>query len=339
MSSITLHRSILLALGTITAITATIGIAPAAPASAYSTNGIQFFLDFTDATNAGDGVVIADKTGNGRDGTIHGAVSYDPATQAIAFAGGPNGSGFISLAGAYDDFSNGITIEFEGEFGNTRTDWERIFDFGTPGGGADDFWVGQLQTDNELALETWFGGVNQGRCHTAMNGQGLGAPGDRTFVKWVITVDPTDGCRMYRDGVEVPTQVKDAAYLTDTPIAANGSAYPLPLVSNRTDNFLGRSNWPQDSDFEGSIRYIRMYHVALSPAQVLENALNTGTAMQAAAEQPPVIAAAPDPEPTVASAELAQTGISQSSTPWLWHSGAAAAAIGATLLSVSRRRR
>lgn len=242
-------------------------------ASAYETNGLMFYFNFKDLSSAANGSSVTDLSGNGRNGTIRGSgLSYDSTNKALAFPGGQNGTGYVELAGAYSTFTNGVTIEFEGEFGSELSNWERIFDFGVPGGVAEDFWVGHMYDSGELALETWIGGVNQGRCHTSTNGTALNS--SRTFAKWLITVDTTYGCRFYKNGVELATQIKDADYETDTPVQAHGSVYPLPSVSTRTSNFVGRSNWEDDQDFEGSVRYLRIYNRALSPAQVLDNANN-----------------------------------------------------------------
>lgn len=242
-------------------------------ASAYSTTGLMFYFNFSDLPSAADGASLTDLSGNGRNGTVRGVgLTYNPATKALTFPGGPNGTGFLELAGDFSTFTNGVTIEFEGEFGTNLSEWERVFDFGIPGGEAEDFWVGHMADSNELALETWIGGINQGRCHTSTNGTAL--DNTRTFAKWLLTVDTTSGCRIYKNGVELPTQIKDGDYITDTPVQANGSTYPLPTVSNRTSNFVGRSNWNADGDFEGSMRYLRIYNRALTPEQVLDNATN-----------------------------------------------------------------
>jgi hypothetical protein len=180
----------------------------------------------------------------------------------------------VDLDGTFDSFSSGMTIEFEGEFGAVRSNWERVFDLAAGIGSVNDvFWVGQMYGSNELALETWIGGVNQGRCHTSTGGTALGTPGDRTLNTWVITVGD-NLCRIYKNGTELDTQIKNASYTADTPVASNGSAYPLPAVTDRSSAVLGRSNFSADNDLEGSIRYLRIYTTALTPDEVLDNANN-----------------------------------------------------------------
>lgn len=246
-------------------------------ASAYQTNGLMFYFDFSNLGATTNGSSLTDLSGNGRNGTIRGTgITSDSANKAIKFPGGNTGTNYVELAGSFADFTNGVSIEFEGNFGTTLSDWERIFDFGSSfsnNSTDNQFWVGHMYSSRELALETWINGVNQGRCHTSTGGTALDTSG--TFAKWLITVDSTNGCRIYKNGVEQNTQVKNASYTNDTPVAANGSAYPLPNNYTRSANFLGRSNWTGDRDFEGSIRYIRMYNTALTPTQAQENAVTT----------------------------------------------------------------
>ncbi len=273
--------AILVAIGVV----ATTVFSVAAPAQAYVTDGLMIYLDASKTSSyGGSGTTWTDISGSGRDGTLSGGVTFDGATQTMLFPGGANGSGFVDLTGDFADFSNGLTIEFEGEFGAARSAWERIFDFAlTQSSSASDlvnvanvFWVGQLETRNELTLETWHNGTNQGRCHTDVAGGALGPAGDRTLHKWVLTLDGSV-CRIYKDGVELPTRVASAANanLDITPSVPNGSAYPVPLTTTRTSAFLGRSNFTGDGDLEGSIRYIRIYNTYLTPEEVADNTNNS----------------------------------------------------------------
>lgn len=293
-------------------------LSPAQPALAYETDGLLLYLNAAEPSSYNGGTTWNDLSGNDRDGTLVGAVVYDPTSQSLQFPGGANGTAYVNLAGQFSDFSSGMTIEFEGEFGSTRSSWERIFDFGVPGGLANDVWVGHLYDSNELAIETWHNGINQGRCRTSTSGTALGSVGSREFAKWLISID-NSVCRIYKNGVELPTQVKNASYTSDTPVAANGSTYPLPLTSNRTTNYLGRSNWSGDSDLEGSIRYIRVYNRSLSSEEALENANNSD---------------APVGEENSNNEELANTGISAN----VLFAGVGSLIIGAAVYSISTNR-
>lgn len=221
-------------------------------------------------------------SGRNIDGTIIpnlSTVVFDEATQSLQFPGGANGTAYVQLNTAGDpfkDFTSGLTIEFEAGFGATRSAWERIFDFAAAVNSTGDaFWVGHYETTNELALEVWRSGVNQGRCHTSTGGEALGALGDRLFAKWTITLGAENGtvkCRIYKDGVALPTQVSDSAAGLDSSATTTGSVYALPRDVSRPSAFFGRSNWSGDGDFEGRLRYIRLYERALTQEQVQQNA-------------------------------------------------------------------
>ena len=251
-------------------------------ASAYETNGLMFYFDFSNLSSTANNASLTDLSGNNRNGTIKGSgLTFDSTDKALDFPGGSTGSNYVSLAGAFADFGNGVSIEFEAEFGAQRSAWERIFDFGTTfaGNSTDNqFWVGQMSNSNELAIETWIDGVNQGRCHTVVSGGALGTIGQRTFAKWLITVGDVNGttkCRIYKNGIELPTRIQDGSGAeVGSVVDTGGSNYPLPKNVTRTSNYLGRSNWP-DADFEGSIRYIRMYNTTLTPEQAQQNAVTS----------------------------------------------------------------
>ncbi len=252
------------------------GVAFTAPAQAYSTEDLLIYLDASKSDSySGIGTDWTDLSGNGNNGTLSGSgLTFNPTTEAIQFPGGANGTAWVDLNGTFANFTSGMTIEFEGEFGAVRSDWERIFDFAAGiESVANVFWVGHMYDSNELALETWISGVNQGRCRTSTGGTALGTPGDRTLNTWVITVGG-GVCRIYKNGTELNTQVKNASYSADTPVASSGSPYPVPAVTDRSSAFLGRSNFLADNDLEGSIRYLRIYTTALTPEEVLDNATN-----------------------------------------------------------------
>jgi hypothetical protein len=308
----------------VSAIVATLlaGVALASPAQAYSTENLLIYLDASKSESySGSGTDWIDLSGNGNNGVLSGSgLTFNPTTEAIQFPGGANGTAWVDLAGTFANFSSGMTIEFEGEFGAVRSDWERIFDFAAGIESVDNvFWVGQMYDSNELALEVWISGVNQGRCHTSTGGTALGEPGDRELVKWVLTVGG-DVCRIYKDGLELPTAIKNAEYTSDTPTQASGSPYPLPPVADRSSAFLGRSNFLADNDLEGSIRYLRIYSAALTPAQVAENSSSDDGSGSASSEP-----------------ELVNTGMSTILNTTFGAAAIALFALAATLIFLRRR--
>lgn len=261
------------------------------PAIAYQTGGLLVYYDFSNVSSTSSGDLIPDLSGSGRNGTIRGAgtLSFDSANKALSFPGGANGTMYIDIERGFETFSGGLTIEFEGHFGSVHQPWERIFDF------AEGFeqtnnvlFVGHFADSKELAMVIWDSGAYPaGVCHTdtgatnpssATKGTALGNPASPTFSKWLITVG-TDGdsivrCRIYKDGVALATR---ASWVGSNPdnfgsSASDGSTYILPPSVSRPSAFVARSNFVADSDFEGSIRYLRIYDRALEPAQVLQNA-------------------------------------------------------------------
>jgi uncharacterized repeat protein (TIGR02543 family) len=258
-----------------------------------------------DASNvnsySGTGTQWNDLSGNGNHGTIMvdasrtplPSVTFNPTTKAFEFSGGSNGGAYVDLAGNMRDFSAGITVEFEGEFGATRSIWERIFDFSesldnASPGIRNAMWVGQFADRNELAIEVFDpavveGDAKRGYCYTATNGTALGSPTDRSFNKWLITVEPSGSapngaCRIFKNGVEIrtryiqryPVNPPDLTPPNNT-VPIPSTAFFLPATVDRTSNFLGRSNFLGDNDFEGSIRYIRIYNQSLSPQEAINN--------------------------------------------------------------------
>jgi hypothetical protein len=251
----------------------------------------KLWLDATNsASYSGSGATWTDLSPNGSNGTIVGGVTYSAQNRAFQFPGGLNGQGgYVSLNTNMNNFSAGMTIEFEGEFGLVRSNWERIFDFAlnvdNQSGGAANIanavWVGQFDNFNEMTIEVFSNGVSNGYCYTTTNGTALGSAGDRSFNKWLITLSGSSPtlCRIYKNGVEMRTRVSTyfARNFNPTGANANGSTYALPLTTSRPSNFLGRSNFAADRDLEGSIRYIRIYDRALTAQEAVQNTSSTVT--------------------------------------------------------------
>jgi hypothetical protein len=248
-----------------------VGLSPV-PASAYTTDGLFLYLNASRTDSyPGTGTTWTDVSGNGRDGTLVGSSwGFDATTESLTFPGGANATNYVELSGDFADFSTGMTIDFEGSFGSVLSNWERVFDFGVNGGGQETFFVSHYYATNQLAIVLWSNNVHLGTCSTAVDGGALTS--DDSFAKWTITLDGTK-CHIYKDGVELPTTTKDAVGADMGPAVADGSAFAyLPQVTPRPNNYVARSNWVADADFEGSMRYLRMYTIALDASQVADNA-------------------------------------------------------------------
>jgi hypothetical protein len=234
------------------------------PAQAYVTDGLYLYMDARDTNSysVANPTQWNDISPNLRNGTIHGSVTLDNATDALFFDGSSSGTNYVDLSGEFNDWGDGFTIEFIGEFGARVDNWERIFDFGN-GPESDNVWVGRFTNTQNLTIEIWDGSTNLGRCHTTGN-QLAG----RTIHHWIITMDSTPTCRIYMDGAEVETVLSDRFEVEVTTPSTNGTVYPgLPNDVTRTNNYVGASNWT-DPDFEGSIQMVRIYTRPLTVDEV-----------------------------------------------------------------------
>jgi len=227
------------------------------PVQANANDGLYLEMDSrsTASYSAGNPTEWNDISPYARNGVIHGSVSRDISTDALAFDGTSFGTNYVGLPGPFDDFGNGFTMEFIVEFGADVDGWERIIDFGN-GEGSDNIWVGRLGGSQDLAMEIFLGGISQGRCHTTS-----GLLDTRELTDWVVTLDSSLLCHVYREGIEQPTQRQNRAGSELSAVSDSGTVYPaFPNVIARTSNFVGRSNWIDDHDFEGSIELIRIHN-------------------------------------------------------------------------------
>lgn len=257
------------------------------PAVASGAPTPLFFFDATNPSSyPGTGSTWFDLSGNASNGALTGPITFDSNNRALNFPGGVNGFAYVDLPGDFANFSNGLTIEFEGHFGNNATWFERIFDFAAdpPSGVAlkDSIFVSRFESRNELALGLYSyatgSNVLVGHCHTATNETAITPT--PTFQKWLITVDSSGLCRIYRNGVELGTRIEGpSSPLSTSSLLASptGSAFSVPRLASRPFAFLGRSSWPTDPDLEGAIRYLRIYNQALTPQQAAANATATVT--------------------------------------------------------------
>ena len=227
------------------------------PLQANANEGLYLHLDsrLSDSYSAGSPTEWNDISPYARNGVIHGSVTPASESDALFFEGTGSGTDYVDLPGPFDAFGSGFTMEFIVEFGADVDVWERIIDFGN-GLEADNIWVGRLGNSQELALEIFLGGISQGRCHTTSS-----LLDTRELTDWVVTLDASLLCHIYRDGIEQPTQLQNRAGSELSSVSNSGTVYPaFPNVIARTSNFVGRSNWSDDHDFEGSIEMIRIHN-------------------------------------------------------------------------------
>lgn len=269
-----MHKKLSGFIASITSITVVAMLAGSGSVLASEPSSLFFNVNASDPAsyNPSSPSTWTDLSAANRNGTILGSLTYDAANGALVFPGGTNSTnslGYVDMGEGFNNFGQGITIEFEGHFGSVNQAWERIFDFGN-GAESNNIWVGVLGESgypNELAIELWDGSTAKGRCIS--RGQSLLNASNQagTFAKYVITLDGTT-CRMYKDGVEIKTAVGTTSFGS----GAFGSAYAfLPPNIVRSKNYIGRSNWGTDAAFNGAIKYVRIYTEAISSQDVVDN--------------------------------------------------------------------
>ncbi|KVD16104.1 hypothetical protein WI80_00420 [Burkholderia ubonensis] len=202
------------------------------------------------AFDEGDGITAADRSGNGRNGTLNGAT----------WAVGRSGSA-VSLngSGAYVALPDDLLVDVSDftiaswVFWNGSQTWARLFDFGTG------FHRYMMFTPRGRLRNGWAGM----RFAMTANGPGDGppeqiidAPTELPSKRWVhvaVTLSGSTGT-MYVDG---------------TPVSTNTAMFQAPFrLGSTTQNWLGKSQYSADATFNGLIDDFRIYRGALSAAQI-----------------------------------------------------------------------
>ncbi|WP_415872816.1 LamG-like jellyroll fold domain-containing protein [Burkholderia ubonensis] len=202
------------------------------------------------AFDEGGGITAADRSGNGRNGTLNGAT----------WAAGRSGSA-VSLdgSGAYVALPDDLLVDVSDftiaswVFWNGSQTWARLFDFGTG------FHRYMMFTPRGRLRNGWAGM----RFAMTANGPGDGppeqiidAPTELPSKRWVhvaVTLSGSTGT-MYVDG---------------TPVSTNTAMFQAPFrLGSTTQNWLGKSQYSADATFNGLIDDFRIYRGALSAAQI-----------------------------------------------------------------------
>lgn len=192
--------------------------------------------------NASD-ALDRDDSGNGATITFTGGSAQTP---------GPTGSGALYLTGGQYGNIAGITtggpttiagwVRFD-----TTALWQRVIDLGQDHStGIGNIYVGREGGTNNLTftIETDFGSV------VAYRATATGAITNGTWMHFAATVDATGDMNLYVNGT----------------LAGHGEGI-VPTVGVRTNNFIGKSNWP-DPDFVGAIDDLLIANGAMTPAQI-----------------------------------------------------------------------
>ena len=130
-----------------------------------------------------------------------------------------NGAFELTVEARYDDIDAGS--------------FQRVFDFGN-GAGQDEIWLGQVGSSADMRFEI----IQNGQSFN-ITAPGAIVEGDTTT--WKVSVDETGLMQLFKD---------------NTLLVEGQGAVPVDV--ERTQNFVGASNWPADSYLRGMVRNLEI---------------------------------------------------------------------------------
>ena len=194
--------------------------------------------------------------GSTYDGTLYSgsnsvAPGFNRTTGAWTFSGGATSTGpyaKVTTSISTTQFNtNGITVDFEADFGTTANLWERAIDFSSNADMANNLLIARSGSTNDLAVEIYNGNTTAGQCiYTGA------IPTNAGMNRWTVSLDGAN-CRIYKNG----TLAYTVAY-TGKP--SSGVTW--------INNYIGRSNWSNDASLEGSVRSLRIFAGGLSASEI-----------------------------------------------------------------------
>lgn len=140
---------------------------------------------------------------------------------------------YVALPEMNHNYSQGITVEAWVWYDGFKK-WSRIIDFGN-GAGVENILFANEGTSNNLSFY-----VFQGTTYQSITAQGVLETG-----KWMhlaATIDESGSATLYKNGEVIKT-----------------GSVNLPKTINRTQNCIARSNWSNDSYFQGKISDLRLW--------------------------------------------------------------------------------
>jgi hypothetical protein len=196
--------------------------------------------------NEATGTKVRDQTGKGYNGTVEGgnwwgctAPIGNPGSTVMQFDGVDD---HITLPNMNHDFSQGFTVEAWVWYDNFKN-WSRIIDFGN-GSAVDNILLTNEYASNNLLLVAYLGSTEKR----------VGASGVLELRKWIhlaATIDASGNANLYKNGQQIQSGRTN-----------------LPQSNQRTKNYIARSNWPADSNFNGKISDLRVWKTARTQAEI-----------------------------------------------------------------------
>ncbi len=199
------------------------------------TSNILVELNFTADSETG---AISIEGGNATSNTV---LTSD-ITDHYLELGGTNQ--YIDVPDATYDFSEGMSFTAWVYYDSFKK-WSRVFDFGN-GAGVDNILVANDGTNPHLVFSTRIGS----------DSKSLKAENVLETNKWMHiagSVDPSGNGKLYVNGV----------------LVASGDLH-LPESIERTNNYIGRSNWTNDKYYDGKLDELTMWNTELTLEEIQE---------------------------------------------------------------------
>jgi hypothetical protein len=254
--------------------------------SSTSQAALRHRYSFSEGTTANaSGRTIIDSI-NGANGTVRGAGASANATQLIL----PGGA---SATAAYVDLPNGIVSSltdatFEAWYTIDTTEvWARIFDFGSTAGGELTGPGGGGGGEDYIFYGPMRGNVIDEQRAAIRNNDPLFGPGGTAGIvggteaaidpEFNHTLDVQYHMALVFDanGGNDPGEATMTLYINGAlpPGELNNPLQTTIQLNNLNDvnNWLGRSNWTSDTNFDGMLNEFRIYDQALSASDVAES--------------------------------------------------------------------
>ncbi|MBD2458120.1 hypothetical protein H6G80_29150 [Nostoc sp. FACHB-87] len=152
---------------------------------------------------------------------------------------------YVSLPAVNIDYSQGFSVEAWVRY-NSFKYWSRIIDFGN-GVSSNNIVFANPETTNQLALDV----------KTSAGERRITSAAVLETGKWThlaATIDQSGFAKLYKNGELIQS-----------------GQLQLPANINRTQNYIGRSNWPQDGYFDGQISEVRVWNIARSQAEIQQH--------------------------------------------------------------------
>lgn len=201
------------------------------------------------------GSTLADSSGNGRDGTVVGGVTFDHSSMSDGIRSiGFNGvDGYIDLPDGYEDFTNGFTVETWVHYEDFNN-WSRIFETASADYGIHGVLLANSGVTSGIAF-------NAASTNGAIFNFQLASPSNslvqNTWQHVVGRIAPNGDASIWLNGTKV----------------AESLGNTLQTTILRTFNYIGRSSYPQDGYYEGKMSMWASYEHALSDEDIRKHAM------------------------------------------------------------------